>query len=525
MHLSEILYILISIPLLIGAIYLIVFNSKEMKIYRESAKKLSQVPKSRKCTQKEKELLKKFYLINIKNEKVYSTAYVFLETIYSKEGEVRFVFNGARLISGLFFKYFHKIKTPKTFEYIVYKNNVYLVSVLFEGDNTVYDLNMEKKLLHEYDTDSGLKVGDKYILSGYKASFLTLFSTILFLILLNFLDIKVDAILYLLSMIYIYYSFIKDKAKTFSEYRNHNLTITVFTFINIVLLLITLYNNDVMKASVYSFLSKEERSINFQTDIDKNPLKVGQRIYLSGYRLCEDYACKKFTVLNKDLKFKRDLLIEDFFRNNDKIFFKRKKEKINILTGRSSALYVLNYKKTMDYLDKFEKYDIKSLDQLKSIIATIAKNKIVDDNIFIHSKTKDYYKYKDAFYDLKHDLLNLETKRLDKFQKDYLLTNAKTFFIRLYRDNNTSYKRRFSPYNYFVQISNFEESKRMNNIDGIVIEIKRKLGKEYVTIMTSLDKDFLIGNLIILAIIILNLLIFCFNLFIYIFYRKKKGSI
>ncbi|RXJ86547.1 hypothetical protein, partial [Arcobacter sp. CECT 8985] len=247
MDFFNILYILINIILLFCAIYLIIVNSKKRKIYKQRAKELSQVSKSRECTQKEKELLKKYYHINIKDEKVCSTDCIFLEELTNSSNcdnniiNKRFIFNGAILICGLFFNYFYKRSKPKNFEYIVYKNNVYLVSVLFENSNVLHDLNMEHEFYYQYNVDNGLIEEGKYIITGFKASVLSLLVTISFLILLNFIDIKVDAILYVISMIFIYYSFLKDKRKSFIKYRKHNLTISIFTFINIILLLICLY--------------------------------------------------------------------------------------------------------------------------------------------------------------------------------------------------------------------------------------------------------------------------------------------
>ncbi|RXJ83725.1 hypothetical protein, partial [Arcobacter sp. CECT 8985] len=131
----------------------------------------------------------------------------------------------------------------------------------------------------------------------------------------------------------------------------------------------------------------------------------------------------------------------------------------------------------------------------------------------------------DIFYNFRNELLNFEKNRLKNMKKEYFDKNAKTFFIRLNTDDNASYKRIYYQSKYYMIISNFEESKRMNNIEGVILDIKRQNGKDYVYIETSVSKEFLIGNLIILSIIILNLLIFCFNFIIYLFAKKKKRII
>ncbi|RXJ93564.1 hypothetical protein CRV00_10800 [Malaciobacter molluscorum] len=528
MSFINILYLLINIVILFFAIYFIIFNSKKRRLYKDSAKELSQNPNYRECTQKEKELLKKYYYINIKDEKVHSTDCVFLYPLEedhtssnSKFVPKRFNFNGAILICGLFFSYFYKNSKIKTFEYIVYKNNVYLVSVLFEDDNILHDLNMEDELQKKYDIDFGLVEEGKYILTGTKASLQSLLSTIVFLILLNFIDIKIDAILYVISLILIYYSFLKDKTKTFVEYKKHNLTIAIFTFINIALLLISFYDYNVMKAAIYSTFSKE-RTINFQKDIDTKPLEIAQKVYLSGYRLCDDYNCKKFTVLNKDLIFKKDFLIDHFFTNEDKIFFKKVKEKIDILSGSFVAYYKIDYKSVITYLNKFKKYNLESLNDFENIIKKIVKN---EEFSLLLSKSKDFNKYKNAFYRFRNDLLRFESNRLRKMQKEYIDKKAKTFFVILDRQKNNSLERKYYQNDYEMMILNYNQSKRMNNIEGIIVDIKKQNGKEYAYIQTSVAKEFLIGNIIILLIIILNLLIFCFNLFIYIFTKKKKRAI
>lgn len=322
------------------------------------------------------------------------------------------------------------------------------------------------------------------------------------------------------------------------------ITFLIITILSFVLLYHSMYTNVSMRMLL---LDKKEMEYINANSIRNNPPKIGQRIDISGYRLCKVPYCQQFLLLDKNFEYKFDNDIKKLFDfNKENIFFRRlfysKFNKYSHPFKHKTKL--LNIQEYLQILEKLRNYKfdaityetngyiIRNQNQINEYYTFFTnlcekqKTQCTQDNsLDIYYSSNNYnYIAKNRKIILENILLNERQKIINKINK-YLDESNNQVNIKYLENYSFEKNTDLNVKNYDDFIAQFQNNiTKVYSIKFIVYDYQEKAinGNKnyYITVIDNLDDEEILDFQLIF--LYLSILVILTLTHLFLFYINKK---